>query len=213
MGAIAGSAVAVGAPRSPVAGNAGDRGARDAEPSDAGSLQRLLQRNEQLRVELAAANAANDSLRRANDELRRTMGAARTEDAPVPRRDMVAARLIAQGRLREARDLARGRLEANPNDADAHMVLSQVYARASGKGATPEERAVLWLAIHHLTIAMKSGAIGYDVGRRLLEDYESRTPTAEDFKARGWVDGQRLRVSFAPFEWIDEETTIRPRKE
>jgi hypothetical protein len=41
----------------------------------------------------------------------------------------------------------------------------------------------------------------------------SRTPTAEDFKARGWVDGQRLRVSFAPYEWIDEETTIRPRKE
>jgi len=93
------------------------------------------------------------------------------------------------------------------------VVLSQVYAKASGPGATPEERAVFWLAIHHLTIAMKSGAIGYDVGRKILEDYESRTPTAEDFKARGWVDGQRLRVSFAPYEWIDEETTIRPRKE
>jgi tetratricopeptide (TPR) repeat protein len=212
-GAIAGSTVAVGASPSPVAGNAGDRGAPDADPSDAGALQRLQQRNEQLRVELAAANAANDSLRRANDELRRTMGAVRTEDAPVTRRDMVAARLIAQGRLREARDLARSRLEANPADGDAHLVLSQVYAKASGPAATPEERAVLWLAIHHLTIAMKSGAIGYDVGRKILEDYVSRTPTAEDFKARGWVDGQRLRVSFAPYEWIDEETTIRPRKE
>jgi len=212
-GAIAGSTVAVGASPSPVAGNAGDRGARDVEPSDAESLQRLQQRNEQLRAELAAANAANDSLRRANDELRRTMGTVRTGDTPVIRRDMVAARLIAQGRLREARDLARSRLEANPADGDAHVVLFQVYAKASGPSATPEERAVLWLAIHHLTIAMKSGAIGYDVGRKILEDYESRTPTAEDFKARGWVDGQRLRVSFPPYEWIDEETTIRPRKE
>ena len=212
-GAIAGSAVADGAVRSPAAGRAGERGARDAGQPPAGSLQILQQRNEQLRVELAAAKAANDSLRRANEELRRTVGTSRTEAAPIPRRDVVAAQLLARGRLREARDLARSRLEANPADGDAHVVLSQVYAKASGPGATPEERALLWLAIHHLTIAVKSGAIGYDVGRKILEDYESRTPTAEDFKARGWVDGQRLRVSFAPYEWIDEETTIRPRKE
>jgi hypothetical protein len=124
-----------------------------------------------------------------------------------------AAKLYLQGRLREVRDLARGWLDANPNDGDAHMTLAIVYAKASGQGVTPEERAVRWLAIDHLTIAIKTRAIGYDPGVQMLKDLESHTPTAEDLKARGWVAGQRLRVSFAPYEWIDEETTIRPRKE
>jgi hypothetical protein len=124
-----------------------------------------------------------------------------------------AAKLYLQGRLREVRDLARGWLDANPNDGDAHMTLAMVYAKASGQGVTPEERAVRWLAIDHLTIAIKTRAIGYDPGVQMLKDLESRAPTAEDLEARGWVAGQRLRVSFAPYEWIDEETTIRPRKE
>ena len=38
-------------------------------------------------------------------------------------------------------------------------------------------------------------------------------PTEKDLAARGWIPGQRLRVSFAPYAWIDEETTIRARKE
>ena len=122
-----------------------------------------------------------------------------------------AAKLFLQGRLRETRDLARGWLAANPGDGDAHMTLAMVYAKASGKGTTPEDGAVRWLAIDHLTIAVKTRAIAYDLGRQMLQDLESRTPTADDLASRGWIPGQRLRVSFAPYEWIDEETTIRPR--
>jgi hypothetical protein len=46
----------------------------------------------------------------------------------------------------------------------------------------------------------------------MLQDLEARIPTGKDLAARGWIPGQRLRLSFAPYEWIDEQTTIRPRK-
>jgi hypothetical protein len=121
-----------------------------------------------------------------------------------------ATELYLTGRLREARDLARGRLDANPGDVDAHTVLFQTYARAARAAATPEDRAVFWSVVDHLTIVVKSRGIGYDLGVRMLADYEARTPTAADLEARGWVAGQRLRINFAPYEWIDDETTVRP---
>ena len=123
-----------------------------------------------------------------------------------------ATALYVAGRLREARDLARGRLDANPSDVDAHTVLFQTYAKAASAAVTPEDRAVFWSVIDHLTIVLKSRGIGYDIGVRLLADYQARTPTAADLEARGWVPGQPLRINFAPYEWIDEETTVRARK-
>lgn len=123
------------------------------------------------------------------------------------------AKLFLKGNLHEARDLARSMLDANPSDGDAHMALAMIYAKASGAQATPEERAVLWLASNHLNIAIKTGAIGYKLGQTMMHDLQSRIPTADDLKARGWIAGQRIRVSFTPYEWIDEETTIWPRKE
>ena len=177
-----------------------------AKPPTGDSLQALRESNERLRLELAAALAANDSLRSANEELRRRLGSGERDV-------VVAARLIAEGRLREARELAGRWLVANPSDGDAHMVLSQVYELASRRDATPEGRVVTLLAIQHLTIAMKTGAVGFDVGRKMLAELETRTPTADDLASRGWVVGQQLRVSFAPYEWIDEVTTIRARRE
>jgi hypothetical protein len=188
----------------PPAGGAGERGADRRVVVD--SLRELRESNERLRRELDAANTANDSLRRANEQLQRMLDAGARDVA-------TAAQLIGDGRLREARDLARGWLAANPSDGDAHMVLARVYAGASRANATPEDRAVAWLAVHHLTIAIKSGAIGYDVGLKMLTELEARTPTADDLALRGWVIGQPLRVNFAPYEWIDEVTTIRARRE
>lgn len=122
-------------------------------------------------------------------------------------------KLIAKGNLREALDRARSILAANPSDGDAHFALALIYSQGRGERTTPEDRAVLWLAIDHLTIAIKTGAIGYELGQKILQDLESKMPTADDLKARGWITGQRLRINFPPYEWIDEETTIRPRKE
>jgi hypothetical protein len=147
------------------------------------------------------------------------------EPAPVPtesanpartRNDQMLidsmAKLYLKGNLRETRDIARSMLNANPSDGDAHMALVMIYSKAAEKRATPEDRALLWLASDHLNIAIKARAIGFDLGQKILQDFESGIPTADDLKSRGWIAGQRLRVSFAPYEWVDEETTIRPRK-
>jgi hypothetical protein len=173
------------------------------------STRALRAEYERMRVALGAATAENDSLRRANAELRRRLGERDAGTDSFTEGDAAAARLILAGRLREARDLAIRRLAENPRDSSAHIVLTSVYSRVSRAAATPEDRAVAWLAIDHLTMAIKTGAIALSAAKPMLADLEARTPTSNDLKLRGWTVGQRLLIDFAPYEWIREETTVR----
>lgn len=167
----------------------------------------------QLVVQLAAAQAENEQLRRENAELRAKLEQLKAEGAEGDRRLRLAERLRQEGRLPEACKVARAALAADPSNGGAHLLLARIYATASQRGSTPEDRAAVWLAIDHLTVALKQGALEYRAGLSELAGLEARAPTSADLKARGWVPGQKLRISFAPYEWIDEETTIRVRKE
>lgn len=163
--------------------------------------------------EEVASGRVGDRTQRASERATAPASSDSVPPMPSPRNQATLdlAKLYMSGNLREARALARGRLDADPNDGDIHMALALIYAKASGSRATAEDRAVLWLALDHLNIAIKTGAISEEIGQMMRRDLEAQSPTADDLKIRGWIVGQRLRVNFAPFEWIDEETTIRLR--
>jgi tetratricopeptide (TPR) repeat protein len=206
-GVLAGHEAVVGPPTPPTAQPAGgERGGRDATSDTAQKIQALTER-------LAKLEAENAELKRANQELEAKLAQVERErDTAAPAADRrldMATRLMKDGRYIEASKIARTVLRSNPTSGEAHLLLARAYAAASATDTTPEGRAVAWVAMDHLTIAIKQGVIEHQSGLAEMKLFAARAPRPTDLAARGWTVGQKLRVAFPQYEWIEEETIVR----
>ena len=122
--------------------------------------------------------------------------------------------------LARARNLIRDGMLKDPSRIEeGEALVAKLYAVAVQipDSSHVSDRALYWLVIDHYERARKettSNSLGpfTQSVRSYIETirmYESYMPTQRELVEWGLLEGERFAIDYKPYEWVNEETTIR----
>ena len=119
--------------------------------------------------------------------------------------------------LQAARQYARTAIDNDPENGDAYLRVSSIYAAAvsecsADRDLEREDRTVYWLVLDYLEQAKGVDPATQSTANQRIESYEVVIPSTEDKFFMGWEEGEPFQIDEEIGEcyaWINEETTVR----
>jgi len=114
----------------------------------------------------------------------------------------------------KARQQYRQALKMNPDYAEAHLAIGDLYARAvsecSGSELGRKDKAVYWAAVDKYQEAIQTDSGISSVADSKIQSYRKVFPTQEDiFYREDWTEGESFTINYGCYSWIGETTTVR----
>jgi len=118
------------------------------------------------------------------------------------------------GSFSKARQEYRKALEMDPDFAEAHVAIGDLYARAvsecSGSELGRKDKAVYWAAVDKYQEAIETDSSIKSVASSKIQSYRDVFPTQEDiFYREDWKEGESFTIDYGCYSWIGEATTVR----
>lgn len=119
--------------------------------------------------------------------------------------------------LQAAREYARSAIDNDPENGDAYLRMSSIYAAAvsecsANRDLERNDRTVYWLVLDYLERAKEVDPATASTANQRIESYEEVVPGTEDKFFMGWEEGEPFQIDEGIGEcyaWINEETIVR----